>query len=291
MSTESKSKILVVDDDERWLKRIRVILQPDYDLTLTTNPLEAIESLKTYSYALVILDMKLTEGISGLEIFSQMQEISPKLHAIILTGYPDTSSMRSSFKKGFLDYLEKGSMNLSDVLRTVVAETLAKTEGSEILELITQGESEELEFKSSARWDIRASKVNKDLEKIIVKTIAAFLNSEKGGTLLIGVDDNGNIIGLEQDYNTISKKNLDGYESYLNDLLLGAFGKDISVFLHITFHQVEGQDVCRIAVKPSSKPVFVDEDKGDNLYIRTGNSTRLLSTREAIEYCKIRWNN
>lgn len=291
MKNEERQKILVVDDDERWLRKINVVLQPDYELTLMTNPLEALETLKNYSYALVILDMKLSGGISGLDVFSQMQAISPNLHAIILTGYPDIGSMRSSFKKGFLDYLEKSAFNLPDELRVAVKEAIDHRAGVDISTLIARGESDDLEFKSSARWDTRANKVNKELEKVIVKTIAAFLNSEKGGTLLIGVDDNGHVVGIQPDYHTLGKKNRDGYETYLTDLLLGAFGKDLSVFLQVTFHQIEEKEVCRVLVKPSPKAVFVIEDRNEHLYIRTGNSTRLLSTREAIEYCKIRWKN
>jgi ActR/RegA family two-component response regulator len=289
MGNESKPKILVVDDDERWLRRISIILQTDYDLTLTTDPLEALETLKEYSYALVILDMRLPEGRSGIEVFSQMQEISPNLRAVILTGYPDTGSMRSSFKKGFLDYLEKGASNLPDELRAAVKEAIADSIELDVLMLIARGESDDLEFKSSSRWDVRANRINKDLERVVIKTIAAFLNSEKGGVLLIGVDDNGNIVGLQADYNTLGKKNRDGYETYLTDLLLTAFGKDLSIFLKITFHQIEEKEICCVKVKPSTKAVFVNEDKNEHLYIRTGNSTRLLSTREAIEYCKLRW--
>jgi predicted HTH transcriptional regulator len=57
-----------------------------------------------------------------------------------------------------------------------------------------------LEFKSSLRWGVPEGGVNKTLEKVIVKTIAGFLNSKDGGTLLIGVADNGTILGLEGDY-------------------------------------------------------------------------------------------
>lgn len=289
MGNEKRHGILVVDDDERWLRKVNAILQSDYDLTLTTSHQEALEALKNRSYALVILDMKLDEGISGLDVFLQMQKISPDLHAIILTGFPDAGSMRSSFKKGFLDYLDKGASNLQDELRTAVKEVIEHSSVFDISTLIARGEGDNLEFKSSARWDMRANKVNKELERVIVKTIAAFLNSEKGGTLLIGVDDSGNVIGLRLDYDTLGKKNRDGYETYLTDLLLSAIGKDLSVFLQIIFHQIEEKDVCRVLVKPSPKAVFVTEGKDECLYIRTGNSTRLLSTREAIEYCKIRW--
>src|SRR6266571_9260234 len=65
--------------------------------------------------------------------------------------------------------------------------------------LIAEGESDELEFKSTLRWDLKEGTVNKRLEEVIAKTVAAFANSQ-GGTLLIGVDDEGQVLGLEHDY-------------------------------------------------------------------------------------------
>jgi len=287
MTVKEKKQILVVDDEPNWLTTIKNVLQADYALTLKTDPVEALDSLKKSPAALVILDMKFPDGTQGLDVFRRMREVSPNLRAIILTGFPDIDDAVKTFKMGFLDYLKKGSDNLFNELRERVREIL-ETE-TEISELIYRGEGAELEFKSSARWDFRANKVNKDLERVIVKTIAAFLNSEKGGILLIGVDDSGQVVGLQQDYNSIMKKSRDGYESFLTDLLLNATGKDSSLFIQITFHQIQDKDVCRIDVKPSPKAVFVSEDKAEHLYIRAGNSTRLLSTREAIEYCKTRW--
>jgi hypothetical protein len=61
----------------------------------------------------------------------------------------------------------------------------------EVAALITKGESAEIEFKSSARWDMRQNKLNKEMEQIVVKTVAGFMNSETGGMLLIGVEDGG----------------------------------------------------------------------------------------------------
>lgn len=160
----------------------------------------------------------------------------------------------------------------------------------EVAALIARGESAEAEFKASARWDMRENKLNKEMEKIVVKTVAAFLNSEAGGMLLIGVENGGTILGLEHDFKTLGKRqDRDGYENFLTTLLLGNYGKDSSPLIQITFHQVDGKDICRIIAKPSPKPVFVKDDKGEHLFIRAGNSTRLLSTKEAIDYCKIRW--
>ena len=165
---------------------------------------------------------------------------------------------------------------------------------AEIVGIIKRGESAELEFKSSARWDMVANKKNKEMEQIIVKTVAAFLNSD-GGTLLIGVADDGTPLGLAHDLQTLgSKNNLDGYELFLTDTLLNAYGKDVSAFLRISFGQVGGYDICKILIKPSSKPIWfeIKDDSGkksDQFYIRTGNSSRSLNPREAMEYATHRW--
>lgn len=290
MKEHGSRKILVVDDDQRWLKKISRVLS-EYDLTLIDNPAEALTRLKQESFILTILDMRLADDASGLDLFAQMQEISPELQALILTGFPDTKSMRRSFKKGVVDYLEKGSPDLAVELTLAVKDAFQQTQAvtSTIFDLIAKGESELLEFKASARWDTRMARINKELEKVVIKTIASFLNSEKGGRLLIGVDDNGTIVGLEPDCQTLQRKDLDGYESYLTTLLLGAFGKDLSLSLSITFHQTDNGDVCEVLARPSPRAVFVSDEKGEHMFVRTGNSTRLLSTREAIEYTKVRW--
>jgi ActR/RegA family two-component response regulator len=287
--SQEKKKILILDDDERWLQRIEAILQSDYAVTVSSTEEEALALLREHPFSLVVLDMKLANGVSGLDVFARMQRVATDLPAIMLTGYPERSSMRDSFKKGFFDYLEKASPNLDDELKTVVADMIAKGGELNIANLIAGGENKELEFKTSARWDSRANKVNKDLEKIVIKTIAGFLNSETGGKLLLGVDDAGNVVGIEDDYKTLVRKDRDGYEGYLTNLLLDAFGKDLSLWLRVAFHELQQRIICEVTARPSPKPVFVTDDKSEHLYVRTGNSTRLLSTREAIEYCKVRW--
>lgn len=160
----------------------------------------------------------------------------------------------------------------------------------EIRLLINQGESTELEFKSSARWDIKQNKANTAMEHVVVKTVAAFLNSERGGTLLLGVDDDGNVLGLKPDYKLLGKQNSrDAYENFLTTLLLNNLGKDITPLFSITFHNFEGEDVVRITIKPAPRPCFVREGNAEHLYIRAGNSTRGLTTKEAIDYCRIRF--
>jgi predicted HTH transcriptional regulator len=194
-------------------------------------------------------------------------------------------------KGGAFDYISKGRRDLHTELRLRVVKALEQPPSDEqVAELLKRGEGPEFEFESSARWDMRQGKPNRSLEAVVVKTVAGFLNSELGGILLIGVDDGGNVVGLQHDYKTLRRQNRDGFETFLTTLLLDVFGKDVSSCVRIDFHGIGGEDVCRVTAKASPRAVFVpDANGGEHLYIRTGNSTRLLSTREAIEYCKIRW--
>ena len=155
--------------------------------------------------------------------------------------------------------------------------------------LLAAGESAMVEFKSSARWDRKENRPNKVLEQVIVKTVAAFLNSE-GGTLLIGVDDDKKPVGLADDYKTLGKRqDRDGYESWLTTLLLDSLGKETSLLIRTKFCELGGCDVCVVDASPSPKPAYVKEANAENLYIRTGNSTRLLTSREAVEYVSQHW--
>lgn len=165
-----------------------------------------------------------------------------------------------------------------------------KTPDQEVAALIAAGESATLEFKSSARWDMKQNQQNKVMEDVIAKTVAAFLNSATGGTLLIGVDDDGQVVGLAHDYKTMGKKpNRDGYENWLTTLLLNHFGKDAAPFVRLSFHDMAGLDVCRLVAISAPRPCYVTDGQGEHLFVRTNNSTRQLTTKEAVDFCKHRW--
>jgi len=161
----------------------------------------------------------------------------------------------------------------------------------EIAALIQQVESLELEFKASAWWDIPRKKKEK-FNKRISETVAAFLNVDKGGTVLIGVDDYGSVVGIECDYNPKldNRKNRDVYENNLMTSLLNACGKDCGTRIQISFGQIESKDVCRITVLPSTRPVYIKDGQDELFYIRTGSSNRSLNAREATDHTKNRWS-
>jgi len=286
-----RDRILVIDDDVKWLETVQMILGADYELNVTTEPAEALSLVRSTSFSVAIVDQRLSPDLSGVNLLGKLRESSPSLRGIILTGYPDLEDAVGSLQSGAVDYISKGKRDLASQLRIRVARALAPNpRGQPITALMQRGEGSDLEFKSTARWDARQSKINRELENVIVKTVCAFLNAESGGTLLIGVDDGGHAVGLDNDYKTLKRQDRDGYENFLMNLLLTAYGKDVSPHLRIDFHEVDGHDVCRVSVTSAPRPVFVpDGSGGENLYIRTGNATRQLSTREAIEYCRTRW--
>lgn len=146
--------------------------------------------------------------------------------------------------------------------------------------LIRMGEGERLEFKSSVRWDFRQQRANKALEAVIAKSIAGLMN-HSGGSLLVGVRDDGEIIGLQNDYKTLKHKNRDGLELFINDLVESRLGGSFCALVHCAFHEVDGKEICRIFVEQSREPVYLQDGKVARYFLRTGNGTRELDAREA----------
>jgi hypothetical protein len=168
----------------------------------------------------------------------------------------------------------------------------AKTPEETISELTRLGESSSLEFKSTARWNTKENRPDKAIEQVIIKTVAAFLNS-KGGDLLIGIQDDGSLLGIEADQRLWKQeqRNRDTYENWLTGLLLGACGKQHAANLHISFARLDNKDICRVTVLPSATAVYVKVENLETLYVRAGNSTHALPVKEAVAYHQQRFTN
>lgn len=159
----------------------------------------------------------------------------------------------------------------------------------DILLLIKQGEGAKLEFKETLRYNTRNSETSKELEKVIVKSIVGFLNAE-GGTLLVGVNDNGKVTGLKNDYKALPKKNRDGLENHITMLIKTMIGLSFTKYIKISFETADGEDVCVISVYRSHKPAYlINGDKKEEFFVRVGNSTQPFSMSEAEEYIKTRF--
>ncbi len=201
---------------------------------------------------------------------------------VLMDKFIDRMEQNEDFFQKFLKNEEFKNL-ISEYLLKRVYKKLSKSVS--IKDLIKEGENQNLEFKSSVRWDVKNNVVNKDLEKVIVKTIAGFMNSE-GGQLVIGVEDNGNILGLENDYTALGGADRDKFERHVTQLLINYIGKEYVQFTRITFEKINSKDVCLITIRPASKPVYVKLGDKEEFYARTGNATNAFTLSETNKYIK-----
>lgn len=173
----------------------------------------------------------------------------------------------------------------------VPEETVKDEQSTELLDLLGLDEHGKLEFKSTLRWDVRQKELNKVLEKVVAKTVAGFLNAKEGGILVIGVEDNKNVYGLEADYATLGAKgDRDGFELHLMNVITKYLTESVPVFLTVTFHEYLGKDICQVTVDPSDHPVYLKESANDyTFYARVGNATKPLPLPEVAKYVATRW--
>jgi hypothetical protein len=142
--------------------------------------------------------------------------------------------------------------------------------------------------------------VFKPLETASLKTLAAFLNSREGGTLLIGVADDGTPWGLATDYASLHKADKDDrdrYQQHLVNITSQSFGEAAAAEISAQFHTVDGKDICRVHVRPCGFPVDAQVIVAQNdqmvkevaFFIRVGNGTRKLNSVEREKNVATHW--
>lgn len=159
-------------------------------------------------------------------------------------------------------------------------------------ELAKLPESSDLEFKSSLRWSLREEKKDPAIvTHAVLKTIAAFLNT-KGGDLLIGVADDGSIIGIEVD----KFDNADKFLLHLSQQVENGLGPIAVSLIDPRVELVDGKQVCVVACDRSSAPILLkwrDTEKhadGDFFY-RRGPGSAALKPEAANEFVAARFPN
>lgn len=156
--------------------------------------------------------------------------------------------------------------------------------------LIAQGEGELLEFKETLRWDLRQGLVHKRIEDSALKAIAAFANY-KGGTLLIGVRDDGGVTGLEPDLNTVSGSR-DKFDLHLTNLIKERFSESFRAgCVSVSYPTTQDKLICRVDVKRSRTPVYLNiADAGGaptpRLIVRAGASSPEIPLSQVAAYVR-----
>jgi len=177
--------------------------------------------------------------------------------------------------------------DLSQKALTVKGETAPPMTVEDIL---AQGESQYVEYKSSLMWDYRQQRINKKLYTPVMKSLAGFMNSY-GGHLLIGVDDDGNILGIEADMKGLRKPNLDGWENAFNQAFNSMVGVEYHRLIELEFYEKDEKTVCHVYAHPADRPIFLKENNTEKFYIRAGNASQPLSFSQAARYIQARFGN
>lgn len=171
-----------------------------------------------------------------------------------------------------------------------------------VKELIASGEDKYAEFKSTGRKNLHTCQKDPVVEWSIIKSIAAFMNTD-GGKLLIGIADNGDPVGIEEDY-PFTKQTRDGWEQWLTNLIGETLGKVESTETNIGYCNINDKTIAYVEVIPAPKPIFatpirschpkgshVQGAKENFFYVRTGNVTQELTGNDLLNYQRRRWPN
>ena len=163
-------------------------------------------------------------------------------------------------------------------------------------EMIRVGESEKVEFKSSLRSPMQGEEVTKELRNSLefacVKSCAAMLHNEEGGTLLIGVNDDGNVVGLDLDYQSSSNiGGRDGFERHFRQLLSGKISDLGPNEIKISFESVTGLDVAIVFCRAAIAPRLVKDGAKEFFFVRNGNATIDLAPtmKKLLDFSKVRF--
>jgi len=155
-----------------------------------------------------------------------------------------------------------------------------------IEELIKEGQNQRVEFKPTLGWDVKRQKVNQKLRFAILETITAFMNSE-GGYLVIGVAEDGAILGLESELAGQTPEQLkQTLESRINNRIGAAFSR----VRNVRFKEIEGKYVYTVDVDKAPGPVFMNGLRGIEFYIRSDQKTIPVSdAQEIATYIEQHW--
>jgi hypothetical protein len=161
----------------------------------------------------------------------------------------------------------------------------AKPRVVSVAELLAEGETGGVEFKSSLRMNLHTGQPDEKIHLSALKTIAGFLNAH-GGVLMVGVGDDGKILGLAAD----DFPNEDKMGLHLVNLIRDRIGEIFLPYVHPHFEDEDGQRVLVIRCERGPKPAFVKDGSFQRFYVRGANATSELSGNSVTDYVKARFS-
>lgn len=255
---------------------VRHWLTPDFK-KLVKHVRSEIKNLSEVDRSVFITALNIFDS-PVLALLLVMDEITNHEFSVLyLTGLCINSKVWSDSDR---EEEKNAKMEISkDVECMIRYKRLFEKKPSEVEKLIQLGESRTLEFKSTLRINLHTNKADPRIEHAALKTIAAFLNTA-GGTLLVGVSDDGKYVGIETD----NFKNEDKFQLHFKNLLKSGFGLAHSEKISWDLVQLDKGKILRVDCEKSDRPIFLKTKDGKKFYIRTGPSTDELMAEELINY-------
>ena len=301
--TAHKGKLLVVDDNEMNRDMLsRRLSRRGHTVVTAEDGQKALELIQQGLFDVVLLDIMMP-GISGIEVLKIIRRSysASDLPVVMVTAKGDTEDVVAALKLGANDYVikpldfpivlariqtqletyrhHKTLQKRTRELEAQINESFEQIDSQRLKSLIDIGENDRFELKSTLRWNLKSNKSGKEIENSWLKTVIAFLNTD-GGILLVGVEDDGNVLGLAPD----KFPNADKYLLHVNNLIRERVGMEMAQFIKFGLKQLDGKDILCVQCSPSPEAAFLKCDQNEDFYIRVGPGSRKLTSRETLTY-------
>ena len=160
----------------------------------------------------------------------------------------------------------------------------------EVERLAEDGESQTLELKSTLRYNLRSGKKDDEMEREVAQAICGFRNSRCRGTLIIGVGDDGEAIGIQPDLSTLGRNaGSDKFERAFDNVLEKYLRISVRHGIETSWKTYRGEQVFCVEVNPGQEPVYFFHDNMPHYYLRQENQTKYLDTQATVEHILSRY--
>jgi putative two-component system response regulator len=296
-------RVLLVDDNLTNLQVLYQALEVEgYELLVAQSGEEALAIAMEAKPALVLLDINMP-GIDGYETCRRLKAAEETAGAtvVFLSARGALDDKLVGFDSGAVDFIskpfqfeevvarvrkhleawhrEQGLESEKRELEAKLGEGFREMDVKLVRELISTGETDAVEFKSTLRKNLHTNKLDKKMENASLKTLAGFLNTA-GGWLFVGVKDDGDAIGMESD----GFPNEDKMLLYLISMVSNHLGGDVVQSVKAGVVSVDDQRVLAIQCLRSVEPVYFRRENEEHFYVRAGPSTQSLSLSETVAY-------
>jgi CheY-like chemotaxis protein len=301
--------ILMVDDDPLNLKVLAETIRGlGHTLLAARSGDDALRIAAKTHPTLILLDIQMP-GIDGYETCRKIKAEpgTRDIAVIFLTALQSTADKVKGLSLGAVDFITK-PFDPDEITARVTRQVAVQQRHRELLSanralasqlrearvsgddpqgtdtpalshIIEQGENDRVEFKSTLRWNLKTDRAERVIEKAWLKTVVAFLNSS-GGTLIVGVGDDGAVRGIDLDHFDTEDK----YLLHVNNRLQEHVGLAHCACIRYYLAAMAGRKVLVVHCRPSSQPVFLKMGKEEEFFVRVGPGSRKLSTSEVVAY-------